>query len=77
MASKFCIRTLTILSDLVQFHSAFMLACYFIFNLVFSVVAVLANLLVIVKNRSPGAYFRNFTACHVSRYIDGLLKKIK
>ena len=47
MASKFCTRTLKILSDLVQFHSAFMLACYCIFNLVFSVVAVLGNLLVI------------------------------
>ena len=47
MASKFCTRTLKILSDLVQFHSAFMLACYCIFNLVFSVAAVLGNLLVI------------------------------
>ena len=47
MASKFCTRTLKILSDLVQFHSAFMLAGYCIFNLVFSVVAVLGNLLVI------------------------------
>ena len=47
MASKFCTGTLKILSDLVQFHSAFMLAGYCIFNLVFSVVAVLGNLLVI------------------------------
>ena len=47
MASKFCTRTLKILSDLVQFHSAFMLAGYCIFNLVFSVVALLGNLLVI------------------------------
>ena len=47
MASKFCTRTLKILSDLVQFHSAFMLACYCIFNLVFSVAAVRGNLLVI------------------------------
>ena len=47
MASKFCTRTLKVLSDLVQFHSAFMLACYCIFNLVFSVVAVRGNLLVI------------------------------
>ena len=46
MASKACTRTLTILSDLVQFHSAFMLA-YCCINLVFSVVAVLGNLLVI------------------------------
>ena len=47
MASKFCTGTLKILSDLVQFHSAFMLGGYCIFNLVFSVVAVLGNLLVI------------------------------
>ena len=47
MASKFCTGTLKILSDLVQFHSAFMLGGYCIFNLVFSVVAVLGNLLII------------------------------
>ena len=80
MASKFCTRTLKILSDLVQFHSAFMLACYCIFNLVFSVVAVRGNLLVIYalwKSSSiPATVKKLFLSLALSDLAVGMLPQL-
>ena len=80
MASKFCTRTLKILSDLVQFHSAFMLACYCIFNLVFSVVAVLGNLLVIhalwKSSSIPATVKKLFLSLALSDLAVGMLPQL-
>ena len=80
MASKFCTRTLKILSDLVQFHSAFMLACYCIFNLVFSVVAVLGNLLVIhalwKSSSIPATVKKLFLSLALSDFAVGMLPQL-
>ena len=80
MASKFCTRTLNILSDLVQFHSAFMLAGYCIFNLVFSVVAVLGNLLVIhalwKSSSIPATVKKLFLSLALSDFAVGMLPQL-
>ena len=80
MASKFCTRTLKILSDLVQFHSAFMLACCCIFNLVFSVVAVLGNLLVIhalwKSSSIPATVKKLFLSLALSDFAVGMLPQL-
>ena len=80
MASKFCTRTLKILSDLVQFHSAFMLACYCIFNLIFSVVAVLGNLLVIhalwKSSSIPATVKKLFLSLALSDFAVGMLPQL-
>ena len=80
MASKFCARTLKILSDLVQFHSAFMLACCCIFNLVFSVVAVLGNLLVIhalwKSSSIPATVKKLFLSLALSDFAVGMLPQL-
>ena len=80
MASKFCTRTLKILSDLVQFHSAFMLACYCIFNLVFSVVAVLGNLLIIhalwKSSSVPATVKKLFLSLALSDLAVGMLPQL-
>ena len=80
MASKFCTRTLKILSDLVQFHSAFMLACCCIFNLVFSVVAVLGNLLVIhalwKSSSVPATVKKLFLSLALSDFAVGMLPQL-
>ena len=80
MASKFCTRTLKILSDLVQFHSPFMLACYCIFNLVFSVVAVLGNLLVIhalwKSSSIPATVKKLFLSLALSDLAVGMLPQL-
>ena len=80
MASKFCTRTLKILSDLVQFHSAFMLGCYCIFNLVFSVVAVLGNLLVIhalwKSSSIPATVKKLFLSLALSDLAVGMLPQL-
>ena len=80
MASKFCTRTLKIVSDLVQFHSAFMLACCCIFNLVFSVVAVLGNLLVIhalwKSSSIPATVKKLFLSLALSDFAVGMLPQL-
>ena len=80
MASKFCTRTLKILSDLVQYHSAFMLACCCIFNLVFSVVAVLGNLLVIhalwKSSSIPATVKKLFLSLALSDFAVGILPQL-
>ena len=80
MASKFCTRTLKIVSDLVQFHSAFMLACCCIFNLVFSVVAVLGNLLVIhalwKSSSIPATVEKLFLSLALSDFAVGMLPQL-
>ena len=80
MASKFCTRTLKILSDLVQFHSAFVLACCCIFNLVFSVVAVLGNLLVIhalwKSSSIPATAKKLFLSLALSDFAVGMLPQL-
>ena len=80
MASKFCTRTLKILSDLVQFHSAFMLACCCILNLVFSVVAVLGNLLVIhalwKSSSIPATVKKLFLSLALSDFAVGMLPQL-
>ena len=80
MASKFCTRTLTILSDLVQFHSAFMLACCCIFNVVFSVVAVLGNLLIIhalwKSSSIPATVKKLFLSLALSDLAVGMLPQL-
>ena len=80
MASKFCTRTLKILSDLVQFHSAFMLGGYCIFNLVFSVVAVLGNLLIIhalwKSSSVPATVKKLFLSLALSDLAVGILPQL-
>ena len=80
MASKFCTRTLKILSDLVQFHSAFMLGGYCIFNLVFSVVAVLGNLLIIhalwKSSSVPATVKKLFLSLALSDLAVGMLPQL-
>ena len=80
MASKFCTGTLKILSDLVQFHSAFMLGGYCIFNLVFSVVAVLGNLLVIhalwKSSSIPATVKKLFLSLALSDLAVGMLPQL-
>ena len=80
MASKFCTRTLKIVSDLVQFHSAFMLACCCIFNLVFSVVAVLGNLLIIhalwKSSSIPATVKKLFLSLALSDFAVGMLPQL-
>ena len=80
MASEFCTRTLKILSDLVQFHSAFMLAGYCIFNLVFSVVAVLGNPLVIhalwKSSSIPATVKKLFLSLALSDFAVGMLPQL-
>ena len=80
MASKFCTRTLKIVSDLVQFHSAFMLACCCIFNLVFSAVAVLGNLLVIhalwKSSSIPATVKKLFLSLALSDFAVGMLPQL-
>ena len=80
MASKFCTGTLKILSDLVQFHSAFMLGGYCIFNLVFSVVAVLGNLLIIhalwKSSSVPATVKKLFLSLALSDLAVGMLPQL-
>ena len=80
MASKFCTLTLQILSKLVQFHSAFMLACCCILNLVFSVVAVLGNLLVIhalwKSSSIPATVKKLFLSLALSDLAVGMLPQL-
>ena len=80
MASKFCTHTLQILSDLVQCHSAFMLGCCCIFNLVFSVVAVLGNLLVIhalwKSSSIPATVKKLFLSLALSDLAVGMLPQL-
>ena len=80
MASKFCTHTLQILSKLVQFHSAFMLACCCILNLVFSVVAVLGNLLVIhalwKSSSIPATVKKLFLSLALSDLAVGMLPQL-
>ena len=80
MASKFCTHTLQILSDLVQFHAAFMLGCCCIFNLVFSVVAVLGNLLVIhalwKSSSIPATVKKLFLSLALSDLAVGMLPQL-
>ena len=80
MASKFCTGTLKILSDLVQFHSVFMLGGYCIFNLVFSVVAVLGNLLIIhalwKSSSVPATVKKLFLSLALSDLAVGMLPQL-
>ena len=79
MTSKFCTHTLKILSDLVQFHSVFMLA-FCCINLVFSVVAVLGNLLVIhalwKSSSIPATVKKLFLSLALSDLAVGMLPQL-